>query len=128
MNFRAYGSLAAAYSGTGDLAQAESSLRKAVELNPGGAVVHYWLSGALRMQGKSADALAAIETRYASIAAYQIAKAYAVRHDSDKTFAWLDRAFRQHDGGLLSVRYNLRPEVGADQRFKNLLRKMNLAE
>ena len=161
VNFRNYGSLAAAYYGIGNLQQAESALRKAVELNPTSAIVHYWLAGVLLMQGKSAKAfteiqnepdpksrdsglalivdtdehrreadraLVELETRYASSTAYQIANAYAMRHDLDKTFAWLDRAFRQHDGGLLSVRYNVPPDVRTDRRFKDLLRKMNLPE
>ena len=51
-----------------------------------------------------------------------------MRHDLDKAFAWLDRAFRQHDGGLLSVRYNVPPDVRTDRRYKDLLRKMNLSE
>jgi adenylate cyclase len=159
VNFRSYGSLAAAYYGRGDLQQAESALRKAIELNPNGAIVHYWLVGVLLAQGKSAEAfttiqnepdpkfrdeglalivdtdehrgkadraLAEVEMRDASSGAFQIANAYAMRHDLDKTFAWLDRAFRQHDGRLLGVRYILPPDVRTDRRFKDLLRKMNL--
>jgi TolB-like protein len=161
VNFRNYGSLAGANLGLGNLEQAASALRKALELNPGGAIVHYWLASVLLVQGKSTEAfntiqndldpkfrdsglalivdtnehrgeadraLAELQTRYASSSAYQIAHAYAVRHDLDKTFAWLDRAYRQHDGGLLSLSYMFGPDVRADPRFMDLLRKMNLPE
>ena len=162
VNFRGYGSLATAHRETGNLQQAESALRKALELNPTAAVVHYWLAAELLAEGKSGEAfttiqnepdpefrdsglalivdtdehrseadraLAELEKRYASGSAYQIANAYAMRHDLDKTFAWLDRALRQHDGGLLSVRYAANwPGVRTDRRFMDLLRKMNLLE
>jgi hypothetical protein len=32
--------------------------------------------------------------------AYQIAYFYALRADPDRGFDWLERAYRQHDGGL----------------------------
>jgi TolB-like protein/tetratricopeptide (TPR) repeat protein len=40
-----------------------------------------------------------IETQ-GDIAAFQVAETYAVRHDPDKAFEWLERAYRQHDGGI----------------------------
>ncbi|MBI5766518.1 MAG: hypothetical protein HZA93_01895 [Verrucomicrobia bacterium] len=36
----------------------------------------------------------------ADIAAVQIAWAYGYRRESDRAFEWLERAYRQHDGGL----------------------------
>ncbi len=160
VNFRNYGSLANAERLQGDHGQEELALRKAVEVNPSGAVVHYWLACTLVEQGKMTEAfatireepgpafrdsglalivdtdehrreadraLAELEEQYAAGSAYQIAIAYAQRHDHDKAFAWLDRAFRQHDGGLLSVQTRLLPaDVKADPRYAALLRKMKL--
>jgi TolB-like protein/Tfp pilus assembly protein PilF len=39
-------------------------------------------------------------------AAYEIAQAYALRNDADSTFAWLDRAWRQHEGGVTGLLYD----------------------
>ena len=35
--------------------------------------------------------------KYAGIAAYQVAEAYAYRGEKEKAFDWLDRAYRQRD-------------------------------
>jgi tetratricopeptide (TPR) repeat protein len=59
--------------------------------------------------------------------ACQIAQVYAYRGESDKAFEWLDRAYRQHDGGLpyLKVDYILR-SLHNDSRYTDLLKKMHL--
>jgi tetratricopeptide (TPR) repeat protein len=143
------------------MGQAESALRKAVEVNPSGAVVHYWLANALDEEGKATEAFATImlepdpafrdsglalivdtderrreadralselEKRYASGSAFQIAVAYAKRHDYEKAFVWLEHAFSQHDRSLLSVRYRLPRGIKTDPRYKMFLRKMNLLD
>jgi TolB-like protein len=58
--------------------------------------------------------------------AYQVAEIYAVRHETDKAFEWLQIAFDNHDGGMPSLLvdpllYNLRD----DPRYKALVAKMN---
>lgn len=59
--------------------------------------------------------------------ACQIAQVYAYRDDPDSAFAWLDRAYRQHDSGLTfmevdSILKRLRP----DQRYAELLKRLRL--
>ena len=59
-------------------------------------------------------------------AAYQIALVYAARGEKDAAFQWLERAFQQHDAGMLWMRYDplLRPLSG-DARFKSLASRMS---
>jgi TolB-like protein/Tfp pilus assembly protein PilF len=60
-------------------------------------------------------------------AAYQIADAYALRHDPDGTFAWLDRAWANHDTGVHRLLYD--PFVApyrSDARFAAFCRKVGL--
>lgn len=63
----------------------------------------------------------------ASGAAYQIALVYAVRHDTARTFEWLERAYRQRDAGMLWIKGEpfLKP-LRADARFGTLLHEMHL--
>ena len=82
---------------------------------------------ALKRQGDSDKALNAIIATDQNGGALQIAEVYAYRGETDKAFAWLDRAYRQRDGGLTLVKVdpllkNLRP----DPRYAELLMKMHL--
>ena len=61
--------------------------------------------------------------------AYEIATIYAWRGDKEKVFEWLDRAYRQHDSGLVDVKVDpLLHGLRGDPRYKAFLRKMNLPE
>ena len=62
-------------------------------------------------------------------AAYQIAEAYAWQGDKDKAFEWLERAYRQQDGGLTAIKYDpLLDNLRSDPRYHALLRKINLPD
>jgi hypothetical protein len=64
---------------------------------------------------------------HAATFAYQIAQVYALGGNRDKAFEWLDRALRQHDGGLLYLkRDRLLVPLRGDSRFADLLRRLNL--
>src|SRR5882762_861524 len=82
--------------------------------------------------GRKADAdlaLAEYEEKYAEADPYRIAEIYAFRGEVDRAFAWLDRAYRQRDGGLPVVRGDpVLKNLHSDPRFKAFLRKMNLPE
>jgi TolB-like protein/DNA-binding winged helix-turn-helix (wHTH) protein/Tfp pilus assembly protein PilF len=57
----------------------------------------------------------------------QIAEVYAYRGESDKAFEWLDRSYRQRDGGLMSVKIDpLLKSLRQDPRYAELLTKMRL--
>jgi serine/threonine-protein kinase len=59
---------------------------------------------------------------------------YAARGDKDRAFHWLERAYAQHDGGLVAILPNncsvkcdpLLRGLHGDPRFAALLGKMNL--
>ena len=51
-------------------------------------------------------------------AAYQIAEAYAWRGEKDKAFEWLERSYRQRDGGLSAIKYDpLLASIRGDPRY-----------
>ena len=78
---------------------------------------------------ESQRALEILEQKHAKVLAYQIAQVYAWRGESDKAFDWLDRAYRQRDGGLTYLTYNpFLNSLRGDPRFKALLRKLKLPE
>ena len=65
--------------------------------------------------------------KHADAAAYQIADIYALRHDPDNTFAWLDRAWASRDPGLIFLLFD--PFIlsyKADPRFAAFARKIGL--
>jgi TolB-like protein/thioredoxin-like negative regulator of GroEL len=74
-------------------------------------------------------ALADLESRYATKAAYGIAEIHAVRGELDQAFGWLDRSYRQRDASCPWVKTSPRlKNLWPDPRFKAFLRKMNLPE
>jgi adenylate cyclase len=79
--------------------------------------------------GESERAFAELIRKYQKQDAYQIADAFAWRGDSDKAFAWLDRAFAQRDPGLAYLKWDpLLLRVRGDSRYPSLLKKMHLPE
>jgi TolB-like protein/Flp pilus assembly protein TadD len=59
--------------------------------------------------------------------AFQIAEIYAYRGESDKAWEWLDRSYRQRDGGLMFLKIDpLLESFRQDPRYIDLLKKMHL--
>jgi TolB-like protein/Flp pilus assembly protein TadD len=82
---------------------------------------------ALGQREAAKAALDALTTRFADSWAYQIAGVHSFRGDRDAAFEWLDRAYRQHDGGLLHVKSDpLLSPLRGDPRYAALLEKMHL--
>jgi len=78
---------------------------------------------------ESQRALDELIAKHASDGAYQVAEALAWRGEKDKAFEWLERAYRQRDGGLAEVKVDLLLDrLHGDPRFRALLKKMNLPE
>ena len=74
----------------------------------------------------SQQALDKLIATNAAEAAYQIAEVYAWRGEKDKAFEWLERAYRQQDGGLTSTKIDLLlASLRSDPRYTALLRKLN---
>jgi TolB-like protein/DNA-binding winged helix-turn-helix (wHTH) protein len=82
---------------------------------------------ALGREAESDKALADLISNGADCCAYQIGEAYAYRGNADEAFNWLNRAYRQHDGGLGSFKTDLLlKSLRTDPRFQDLLRRLNL--
>ena len=65
--------------------------------------------------------------QYQSVAAVQIAEIYASRGEIDKAFEWLERAYKQRDGGLSQIKGDPRlHNLWSDPRWNAFLKKMNL--
>jgi adenylate cyclase len=78
---------------------------------------------------ESDAALAELIAKAGETAAYQIAETYAYRNDKDKAFEWLERARRQRDAGLPSLRADtLLKNLHDDPRWDAFLHKMGLAD
>ena len=65
------------------------------------------LALAYHAAGKKKEADAALTDyieKYQNDAAFQIAEIYAYRGETDKAFEWLERAYKQRDGGLSQMK------------------------
>jgi len=77
----------------------------------------------------SGEALREMIREYGEGGAYQIAEVYASRGDVDQAFEWLERAYRQRDAGLASIRIDpLLHGLHADARWQPWLQRMRLAD
>ena len=82
---------------------------------------------ALSRQRESDAALNAVVATDQNGAAFEIAEVYAYRGESDKAFAWLDRAYLQRDGGLTYLEVDpLLNNLHQDLRYSDLVNKMGL--
>lgn len=84
---------------------------------------------ALGQSQKSDSALARLISQHQDDGAYQIAQAYGYRGEVDQAFAWLNRAYKQSDPGLLWPRTDLKlKSLHEDPRYAQLLKSLNLPE
>jgi TolB-like protein/DNA-binding winged helix-turn-helix (wHTH) protein/Tfp pilus assembly protein PilF len=83
---------------------------------------------ALGHEQDSNAALAEFIAKNDTDAAYQVAQVYAFRGESDKSFEWLERAYKQRDGGLSGIKTDpLFKNLHHDPRYTELLKKMRLS-
>jgi TolB-like protein/predicted Ser/Thr protein kinase len=78
---------------------------------------------------ESQQALEALVAKHAQEQAYQIAEVYAWRGEKGHALDWLERAYRQRDGGLSFIK--IAPTLASlhsDARFKRLLHRLQLPE
>src|SRR3989441_1181353 len=67
-------------------------------------------------------------SKHSYVSSYSIAESYMRMDQKQKAFEWLERAYEEHDSGLVSLAVepmfeNIRP----DPRFKEILRRMKLS-
>jgi len=83
----------------------------------------------LRHERESQRALGQLIAQHATEAAFQIAEIYAWRGEKDKAFEWLERAYRQRDGGLSDIKTDPPlADLRNDPRYNAFLLKMDLPE
>ncbi|MGA9292633.1 MAG: protein kinase, partial [Ignavibacteriaceae bacterium] len=73
------------------------------------------------------DKLAELIKNHMDDAAYQVAEIYAYRNEKDKTFTWLERAYKQRDGGCADIIGDpLMRNIVKDSRYLAFIKKMKL--
>jgi serine/threonine-protein kinase len=82
--------------------------------------------------GKRAESDAALNSlieKFGSRDAYRIAEVHAYRGEIDEAFRWLDRAYRDHNFGMVGLRAEpLLRNLRGDPRFQALLSRMRLTD
>jgi tetratricopeptide (TPR) repeat protein len=82
---------------------------------------------ALGRKQDSNAALAVLIAKYHTFSAYQVGQVYAYRGESDKSFEWLERAYKQRDAGMTEMSTDpLLNNLHHDPRYAELLKKMRL--
>jgi len=67
-------------------------------------------------------------SKHGYISSYSIAQAYMRMGAQEKTFGWLEKAYEEHDSGLVSLAVEpMFDAVRSDPRFRDILRRMKLA-
>ena len=75
----------------------------------------------------SQAALEQLIAKFSKTLAYQIAEVYGWRGEKDKALEWLERAYHQHDGGLIYLRHDhYLASLRNEPRYRALLQKLNL--
>jgi len=82
---------------------------------------------ALGREKESDAALSEYIDKFHAGSAYQIAQIYAFRNQPNEAFEWLDRAYAQRDGGLITTKIDpLLKSLHGDPRFAAFLKRLNL--
>jgi adenylate cyclase len=107
----------------------ETALREA-QLEPDDGLRFFELALAQYIRGdrKAADAaLVNLIANSRDSLAYQVAEVYALRHEVDKAFEWLQIAFDNHDGGMPSLLVDpLLRGLRDDPRYKAMAEKVGV--
>ena len=127
-----HGYLALAYEQKGMTDQAVNEFNQAIHLS-GGTPEYLAARGHVyAVQGKTHEARRAIEelrqkSQQMSVPAWSFALVYAGLGDVDKTFEWLEKAYREHSTYLMELKVDPRLDrVQADSRFADLVQRVGL--
>jgi len=67
-------------------------------------------------------------SKHSYVSSYSIAESYMRMDEKQKAFEWLEKAYEEHDSGLVSVAVEpMFESIRSDPRFKEILRRMKLA-
>lgn len=111
--------------------QLDEALKQA-QLEPSNVWKIFALSvtyAAMKNTQKSDEYLNHFIKEYGSVGAYQVAEVYSVRGEIDLAFEWLERAYKQRDGGLTGIiSDSLFAPLFNDPRWEPFLEKMRLLD
>jgi TolB-like protein/DNA-binding winged helix-turn-helix (wHTH) protein len=97
-----------------------------IRYEPERAYLHAIAYHALGREKESDSALSGLIAKYPGNT-YTIADVYAYRNQSDEAFRWLERAYAQHDSGLIQTKVDpFLKNLHKDPRFAAVLKKLNL--
>ena len=111
-------------------AQAADEARKAIKADPANSRAKSQLGYALARAGKISEAYAVVDEMVKAsaekyVSAASIALVFNGLGDQEKTFAWLERALREHDPRLVSLRVDpVWNNLRSDPRFEAVLRRI----
>jgi len=67
-------------------------------------------------------------SKHSYVSSYSIAESYMRMGEKQKAFEWLEKAYEEHDSGLVSVAVEpMFESIRSDPRFKEIVRRMKLA-
>jgi len=126
--------LGQAYEAKGMYSEAVAEMQKAVTLS--GSTPEYMavLGQAYALSGKRAEAMKIVEelkeqSKQRYISACGIALIYAGLGEKDRAFEWLEKAYQEHDYGLIYIRVAPGLEsLRSDPRFADLVRRVGLPQ
>ena len=107
----------------------EAALRAAMqESDPDWRAYAIALAQQARGDAKAADeALNALIAGHSNDMSFQIATVYAFRGDADKTFEWLEQAYKKQDPGVMAIVDNpFTRELRSDPRFGAFCKKIGV--
>jgi serine/threonine protein kinase/Tfp pilus assembly protein PilF len=68
-------------------------------------------------------------SKHSYVSSYSIAESYMRMDEKQKAFEWLEKAFEEHDSGLVSVAVEpMFESIRSDPRFKEIVRRMKLSQ
>jgi serine/threonine protein kinase/TolB-like protein/Tfp pilus assembly protein PilF len=111
--------------------QAISEHQKAIALEQGNPLLAAELARAYAAAGKRTEALKIISdlrelSKPTYVPSYQIAQVYTALGDTDRAFAWLEKAYDYRSATLFMLKVDPRVDrLRSDPRFQDLLRRMN---
>jgi len=66
-------------------------------------------------------------SKHSYVSSYSIAESYMRVGEKQKAFEWLDKAYEEHDSGLVSAAVEPMFEpIRTDPRFKDIVKRMKL--
>ena len=68
-------------------------------------------------------------SKHGYVSSYSIAEGYMRIGDKNRVFEWLDKAYEEHDSGLVSIAVEpMFDPVRSDPKFKSIVKRMKLSD